>query len=787
MSYQPFYISNFEPGSGIDTYHEPFMVPEKAFPVMENLFCWRGRIKRKRGFNKLAQLQRVLTNLSLTAATGAGTYTNADVLSSVRATEPNAEIAPSTVTLTIARGTGNETIYTDDGAGTLTYVSGPYTISAGSINYATGAISLTFTVAPPAATTVDISMTYYPSLPVMGLSVYETTAINEEDLIAFDTKYAYRFSGGIFTRIGTTTTWNGTDANFFWTHNYFKNANGKILWVTNFNLGATRDPIRYWDSAGWTTFNPIVRADNAATPTRLQQAKCIVAYKGRLLAFYTHEGSALTSTTAFPQRMRWSQNGTPLTIGTVGAGPVWTTVGAWADDLVGYGGYVDAPTTEQIVSVEFIKDTLLVKFERSSWKVVYTGNEQLPFVFEKINTELGSESTFSLVPFDNGVLAFGNYGITTDDSVNVARIDTQIPNFILNVNNDFDGVERVHGVRDFANELVYWCYPRQANDSKFPNRVLVYNYVNSSYAIFKDSFTTFAQYQRTSDKTWSSYTSTRWGGASFRWDTGAFQSFYPDVVAGNQQGYVLVLSQKIGNDSSLTIKTITPNATNPVQIGIPNHNLEDNDIIKITGVLSTGASNPLTVLNDEIYKVIVLGSDTITLQLYNSSTGIFDDVIIDVGSTYIGNGRVEYFNNINLVTKRFSPYYEVGGQTRLAYIDFLLSKTTDGEVTNRITIDENTSISVSNLFASTTPTGVANSGLLGDDVLLTRPENLDLLPIQKNQDKIWHRFYVQAICQNFQIQLTMDDLQMIDENISKADFQLHATVFYLSKNSRLIQ
>ena len=43
-------------------------------------------------------------------------------------------------------------------------------------------------------------------------------------------------------------------------------------------------------------------------------------------------------------------------------------------------------TDEQIISCEFIKDRLIVFFERSTWELAYTGNEVLPFIWQKINT-----------------------------------------------------------------------------------------------------------------------------------------------------------------------------------------------------------------------------------------------------------------------------------------------------------------------------------------------------------------------------------------------------------------
>jgi len=79
-----------------------------------------------------------------------------------------------------------------------------------------------------------------------------------------------------------------------------------------------------------------------------------------------------------PNRIRFSQNGDPTIIGAVAAiAPIkWTTVGAWASDIPGYGGWIDLPTAEQIVSAEFMKDVLIVNCERSSYKLIYTG---IPF------------------------------------------------------------------------------------------------------------------------------------------------------------------------------------------------------------------------------------------------------------------------------------------------------------------------------------------------------------------------------------------------------------------------
>lgn len=766
MPYKPFYISNFESQSGLDQYAEPFMIPEKAFPELEDAYAWRGRIKRRRGFHFLGRLCRTLSSLAQDNTDGSATYSEADLLTSVRGTEPNAEISSGSVTLTIDPGGVNETIYRDNVSnGTLTYISGTYT-GSGTINYvsSSAAVEITFTATPPAATAVEATLSYYPALPVMGLRTRElSSVINSEELIAFDTKYAYQFSAGAFTELVAGTTWSGSNSDFFWSTNYYQNNNGDLFWVTNFS-GPTGDPIRYYDSTAWTNFAPAL--DSPAT-TYLHQSLILLPYKDRLLAMNTYEGATLAGSTNQAQRVRFSQNGDPT-----------DTTNGWREDVAGRGGFIDVPTNEAIVSAEYIKDVLLIKCERSSWKLLHTGNPDLPFVLQQINTELGAESTFSLVPFDRAVFGVGNYGITGDDSVNVSRIDERIPDIVFQFNNDNEGTKRVYGIRNYQEQLVYWSYPNSVQNSTYPNRILVYNYINQTYAIFNDSFTVFGYFQKPSDLTWATLTYSSWESWKDSWNDGATQSLYPDTIGGNQQGFVEVLNREILNDQSLAITAIT--AGTPVRITSPNHNLETNQFVKIEAILGSGSPNPDT-LNDTIYKIERIDANNFDLMVYNSSTGNFDNVSLLAGGTYLGLGTINVVNNFLIKTKRFSPYFQQGGQVRLGYTDFYLEKTSAGELTLDLFPDESSSIEIND------PNSPANEGLLGDNVLLTRPENLNIIPFQSNQEKIWHRIFFYSIVQNFQFSLSLDGGQMSDEDIAGEDVVLHALVMYFTDNLRLIQ
>ncbi len=846
MPYKPFYVSSFENESGLDQSRESFLIPEKAFPELEDAYAWRGRIKRRLGFELLGRLCRSVTALAMDATDGTDTYTEADILNTFRANESNAEIAPGTVTITIDVGNANETIYRDNVTnGVLTHISGPFT-GAGVINYvsSTGAVTITFTVTPGAALVVEGDVQYYPALPVMGLRTRESsTLINNEQLIAFDTVYAYQFSGGQFIELVAGTTWSGTNSDFFWTTNFWQNVTGDLMWATNFS-GPTGDPIRYFDGAVWTDFLPTINGAN-----ELHQSLILLPYKDRLLAMNTWEGATLAGSTAFPQRIRFSQNGDPT-----------DQTNGWLDDVIGRGGFIDIPTNEAIVSAEFIKDTLLVKCERSSWKVIHTGNAILPFVIQQINTELGAESTFSVVPFDRGVFTVGNYGVTTDDSVNVARIDERIPDIVFSFNNDNEGVERVYGIRNFQQQLVYWSFPNSAENPTFPNKILVYNYTNQTYSIFNDSFTCFGYFQRGSDLTWATLGYPSWADWTDPWNSGLIQSQFPDVIGGNQQGYVEVLNRSIFNDVSLSITLVT--AGTPDRITVPNHNLQSGRFVKITEVIGytqafvaeavgtaanasttftgfldnvpiespftssltitigansftdngngtldlagavagtinynsgeftanftvLGVATAVTAsytqsLNGGIFKVIKVNDNQLDLTKYNFQTGTIENFAIGTPTTYLGTGKLTVLNNVNILTKRFSPYYEAGSQVRLGFVDFFLEKTEEGEVTVNLFIDENSSISIND------PSSFSNEGLLGDNIVLTRPEDPSHLTFQANQEKIWHRVYFYSLTQNFQLQLTFDDAQMSTEAINSSDVILHAMTFYLTDNVRII-
>ena len=761
-NYQPFYIANYETDSGKNTYFEPFLIPEKAFPKLENAYCWRGRVRKKLGNDLLGRLRRTFTApVTLSTQANGAAYVKADILADaafgLRATEPNAEIQPGTLAITVGAVT-----FTDNGDGTLT--GNPIT-NTGTINYITGALTLAFNPALGGATNVDVTFSYFPALPVTGLPtrIELSISINVDQLVAFDTKYAYRFNGVNFEELPSVapTTWQGSSFNLFWTTNYFLKNNANLFWATNFNKGANPDPIRYYDGTTWATFNPVVNGAN-----RLQQCKILIPYKGRLLALNTWEGANLAAATNFPQRIRFSQAGDPTDL-----------VNGWLDSTAGRGGFIDASTNESIVTAYFVKDVLVIKFERSSWRLVYTGNEVKPFEVQKTNAEFGAISTFSFIPFDTGVLTVSNQGVTTDSSVNVDRIDQVIPQQLDEFALQNNGFERIYGVRDFNNQLALWSYSDSDLEATFPNRILLYNYVNNTFATLIDSYTAFGTFNFSADPTWATLEYPTWTVWTAPWGSTNNNTGSINVVGGNQQGYVMVLQmdEKSENDTSLSITAIN-GAVTPARFTVPNHNLVDGDVIYLSDIIATGVPD-LEQYNDIFCLVIVIDANTITLEEFDN--GDFISIDPGPGGTYLGNGKLTRIDNFNITTKVFSPFYESAQSTRIGFVDFFVDKTEGGAITVNCFVDENDTQAIND------PASPNNVGLIGNNVLSTAPNAA--FPFQANQQKLWQRLQVNANCQNYYLELTMTPEQLCTAESGTADFVLHALNMWLCPTGRLVQ
>lgn len=672
---------------------------------------------------------------------------------SLSAIEPQAELSMGSLILTIIDTP--DVVFTDID-GVLTSISPG---NSGYINYITG--NLTFTTTAPISSIIMATFSYFPTLPVMGIPQRDIAAINAEQTIWFDTEYAYIWSGSNFVEFIPGTTWADTNFNLFWAFNYRGTSpSDRLLFVTN-DVNTAANPIRYTDGITWTDFAPLTTAS-----TTLFQCLIIIAYYGRLLALNTWEGTTgggVAGANNFFNRCRFSQ---------YAASPV--DADAWRTDIFGRGGAIDAPTNESIIGATFIKNTLVVDFERSTWQLRYVGEYGLPFIWERISADFGSESTFSGVLFDNHRLSVGDKAINAATGIGVDRIDLNIPDQVFSFKNSNNGTQRVSGIRDYKRELVFWNYPdasTQASPTQdliFPNKVLLYNYRNQTWAIFRDSITCFGTFQSNSNTTWDSL-SVFWDSTTTLWDDPDNQSLFPIIVCGNQQGYVSCygydspsnLSLVNANDQeTLTIQNVTMNGDYLVITSV-NHNLQPDEFVYLTNLTFLNNTTHLSVptsLDGSIFIVSMQAfntKDTFSILKWDVASQSpqkgFAFTPILSGVTYVGGGQITLFPRLNILSKDINIYQGKSLQTKLSRLDFLFQSEEDGQVTIKLYLNSSAD--------GSTPGGVGENNLVWKG-----PLSIDAKPpfYTKGSDYSWFRFYATLSAQYFSINITYSNDQMND-------------------------
>ena len=751
-----FFIAPYDKDSGLQTNYRPWLIPDEAFAELTNAYVFRGRVRKRFGSRWLGD-SSLVSRLRVNVGVIAGGSLSGNVRTITGdATMPTAVGQSFSVLNTVFTvfnpAAGAQQMYRSDGsAAPATY------------NLTNSDFNITATGAPDGT-----AVYFYPGLPVMGLLTFEQNSVNDEFVIGFDQRFAYQYQGG-WERLANEVTpgaahWTGDNSEFFWACTWTgANAFEKVFFVTNFNE-AEPNFMRFFFNNQWDNFRPTITGSDF-----LNSARILVPFKNRLVAFNTWEGAGSPGDN-YVNRCRYSQIGSPL------------DVNAWRQDIPGRGNAIDAPTTEAIITVEFVKDRLIVFFERSTWELVYTGNQAYPFSWQQINTELGAESTFSVVPFDKVALGVGNVGIHACNGANVERIDNKIPDTVFDIHNVNQGVFRVYGIRDYYVEMVYWTFPdtQVADDLPYPNRVLIYNYKTGTWAFNNDSITCFGYFQPTSGVLWDSTTVT-WDDA-VTWDSGSIQAKFRQVIAGNQEGYTFICdADETTNAAVLQVTDLTV-VNNLVTITAIDHNLREvnagdpaQDYVYFQGITGTGNLN---LINGKIFKVINPITPNTFSFIYQ------DDIGTILAGVYSGGGLISRVSNISIKTKEYNFYAKSGRNAYVQKVDFMVDKTAAGQ----IQVDFYVSTAITPLLQDSAGNGVLlGTGTLDTFAYTAANGTAAPIPFEATAVRVWHPVYFQADGEVVQLQLIMNDEQMRSTEIREADFQLHAMCIYAQPTSYRFQ
>ncbi len=624
---------------------KPWAIPEDSFEFLLNAYQFRGRIVKRSGYTLLGKLANGTPVMGLKTQEQFGINLQTLIaFDTINSYEWNGTAfvklnISGTVTPQVWSGTDYQFFYTANYANAFWATNSKPGLHGATITFP-GITNDVVGVNTPLVTTA-FPHGFTTGQTVVFINIKGMIEINGLSATITSTPTPTTFSIDIDTSTFGIYTSNGFALNSF-------------VSVPN------QDGIRYYgvlsNGTGWANYNPPIDPNNA-----LVGALLIFPYRGYLVFLNTTEGNE-QNIDNFPNRARWTQVGTPYYSPPQPVFPnvQGVDVNAARDDLFGRGGAYDAPTNESIVGAAFIRDILVVYFTSSTWRLRFVNNSQNPFVWERINVELGSDCTGSTIPFDKGLMAIGNRGIVISDGNDTKRFDEKIPEEIFNIRLSNFGFNRVQGIRTFRSRLNFWTLPSDDNpDGTFPDRVLVFNYETKTWAIFDDCFTCFGYFYPSEsgetwaelDKPWESYN-------QLAWNSGISSDGFETVVAGNQQGYVFKLEQTSGqNDPSLSISAIT--AASPGVVTSINNNLPDETWITLSGIIGITSADGVSLngRNFRISKTLTTDPD-FTLEEYapvfgGSASGLIylfqiGYVPIIPGSVQINVGTTIVFRDIAL-------------------------------------------------------------------------------------------------------------------------------------------
>lgn len=518
MVYRSFLISDFREGERKDV--QPWLLPENAFETMKDCYIEDGVVKKRGGYTVYDRFPKYVSTSSTTA----------DNVSAA------SKASPCQITTTSVHGltTGDQVMLAELGGMvelnnkfyTATVVdTTKFTLGIDSTDYTTyttgGNVYFLNSTGTPATSIMGL-MEYIDSTGVRKLIVADETRLaiydsfNEhlEPLSAFSqstldigdgtTGYSGTLAciaiiaGSLAATDGTETFSDNGDA----TLTGDKGGSGTIVyatgvWALTFNsapaagtvisatytcqddiFSGTNNDFFSWENYEgkiWfcngvdriMTYDgsvvdiptmDVANSPNDPNGTVITACKQIFTMRERLLLCQTKEGGSW-----YRKRVRWCQAGD-------------TTV--WQDTVAGQGDYIDASTGDWFMGANYHGENLVLFFQRSLWLLRYTGDPNLVFRLDRINSHERCDAANSIVPFDDFLVSVGVSGIIATDGNTVKHIDDKIPDFTLEIDQDY--ISRCFGYKYDTLKQMWMTYV--AKDSSDPTNVLIYNYQDQAWS-----------------------------------------------------------------------------------------------------------------------------------------------------------------------------------------------------------------------------------------------------------------------------------------------------------------
>lgn len=735
MTYTPYLIADYE--TGLDSEVQPWLLPNDAFTELLDGFVYRGIAQKRDGYSGYANgllstytESRMVHNVANVPMSGAINGTNRTF--TLTATTP---VRRGTFVVT---GSNPAQTLTDDGVGGFTGNG------TGTINYTTGAVSITFTLAPIALSTVTATYDYHQGLPVMGIMNFYTTT-NTRQLIVADTQFVNRYNPVTdrFDDISGSTPYSGGPTDFWSWVNYQSATSAPRLLFAN---GFASDVIQQYDGTSVTNYAPTF-----AGGTTLN-ARQLFSTRDRLILFQTIEGGTL-----FPRRIRISGTGANADV---------------FDNTAPGAGFIDIPDNTWFFGAAFNRDDILFFTEGSTWMLKYTGNDVTPFILEKVDGSRGSGAAFSVISYLNRTVAVSPRGLIISDGYQVERMDNNIPYFSFQ---EIDGGNFLRCFSGFLDEDrdVYLLYPSQGVikppllTNGESDRILTINFEEDNFAQYRIPLSCMGNFQIVFAILWSNLTAASgfpdWNALAATygdWRSFPFSKGDPVGIGGGHKGEIWRLNDTQSEDNPQKIRAMTVIDDNTLRVTTDwnNYNMGTSagpgDTIYFTGV------GGMTQINDKQANIKAIVTPYTTFDVAISTLSF---------SPYTSGGVASKTISFEATSKKLNPWIEGDKKVRCGWMYFYVS------------VAET---------ALTDASGQSIPALLNVDVITNNNEDPDFsnptfsykvdcsLLGQEKGDKKWVKIWINQVGQFLQFRMS--------NNQAAAKIQVHAMMAGFQPVGRLI-
>jgi hypothetical protein len=323
-------------------------------------------------------------------------------------------------------------------------------------------------------------------------------------------------------------------------------------------------------------------------------------------------------------------------------------------------GMIQCDTYELMKGALILGDIAIMNFQRSNWALEKTRDAFNPYFVRKIPSVLGTDAGFSAVSWNYEVKSAGKTGLITTDGRQSLRFDNKVP-YLTSDNIDQGEFELTYGGFDRINGQFLFAYrDTESNLSTVTqDKVLVYNYEESTFAINDQRFSVFGQTDQGQDLVWNDIDETqnpswaRMDETEEVWNKIGIEASVQKTLAGDDLGFVY----QINTDY-------------------------DDYFVEITNITQAGSA-VVTVdpsafqIGDRVIFVNVDGMTEINSMIGTITAAALTSITVNIDSTfftaYTTGGTVSKLIDFEAEMSPFNPYRAEGRKCYISHIEFLLN------------------------------------------------------------------------------------------------------------------